>query len=230
MGPNADKSFALSTEQALAPDLASDLDDAAELQRAKRVRVERRAKIFVPVTGYEADCSLINLSPNGAEIAADISKLPDAPIVVYADGFGRLEGKIVWRGDGRCGIEFSGTKLKKDRISGQLSGYEAAPHKDRWTHRKHKREATNATIRFVREDGSVETCKVLNMSVGGALLETSIRPPLREFILIAGTVGRVVRHHETGFAVQFVIGRSDETSEAKVQEILDKWAIDEASN
>ena len=180
--------------------------------------------------GYEGDCSLLNLSPNGAEVACDLSNLPNAPVVIYAEGFGRLEGKIVWQGDGRCGIEFSVTKLKRDRISDQLSGCEGASHKDRWAHRKHRRETTNATIRFVREDGSVETCKVLNMSIGGALLEASVRPPLGEFVLIAGTVGRVVRHHETGFALEFVVGRSDEPSKARVQEILDKWAVDESSN
>jgi hypothetical protein len=44
---------------------------------------------------------------------------------------------------------------------------------------------------------------VIDLSMGGVSVETAEWPPLGEQVMVGKMRGRVVRHHETGFAIEF---------------------------
>ena len=58
--------------------------------------------------------------------------------------------------------------------------------------------------RLTVESGSSFGCKVLNLSLGGAAVEVEVRPPIGQKVVLGRTEGRVVRHTETGLAIEFI--------------------------
>ena len=70
--------------------------------------------------------------------------------------------------------------------------------------RRDDRTPTKGLTRFVRSDGQVVPCEVIDLSMSGISVKTDIRPAVGEFILIGQLAGRVARHHDQGIGVEFV--------------------------
>ena len=211
-------------DQTKTKDTAKSSPADSERRRFKRVTVAVPGKLFVPATGYEAACALINLSPAGTEITGELDHLPNGPIVLYAEGFGRFEGQIIWHDGAKYGIKFHSTTLKQARTADQLARLnEGQPAAD--STRRHRREATRSLSRFTRENGSVVPCTVLDISTSGVSLGTNVRPQTGEFVLIGGMVGRVARHHETGIGIEFVAGGASDMNVKQLQELLGEWVV-----
>ena len=197
-----------------------------ERRHFKRVAVAVTGKLFVPATGYEAACELINLSPAGTEITGTFETLPDGPIVLYAEGFGRFEGQIAWHRGGNYGIKFHSTTLKQARTADQLARMNEGKNPSDSATRRHPREATRSLSRFTRENGTIVPGTVLDISTSGVSLETNVRPQIGEFVLIGGMVGRIARHHETGIGIEFVAGGASDMNVRQLQEMLSQWVVD----
>lgn len=190
---------------------SSDPDDR---RKYKRVMVEIPGKVFLPSTGKEADCTIKNVSPAGAEIACAFERLLDTPVVLYAAGLGRFEGHVVWERDGRSGVKFNNSVLKQARLADRLNGAER---------RGHARTKDNRIARFTREDGSVIACTVRDFSTGGVLVESSVRPRVGEFVLMGGMVGCVVRVDAAGIGIEFVEREQNEADFKRSLNSLDQW-------
>jgi hypothetical protein len=214
-------------DQTKKKDTASNKASAKERRRFKRVAVTVPGRLFMPATGYEAACSLINLSPAGTEITGEFDTLPNGPIVLYAEGFGRFEGQIIWHDAGKYGIKFNSTTLKQARTADRLARMNKGESTPDSPTRRHRREATGSLSRFTRENGSVIPCTVLDISTSGVSLGTNVRPQTGEFVLIGGMVGRVARHHEAGIGIEFVAGGASDMNVKQLQELLDEWAVAE---
>jgi hypothetical protein len=197
-----------------------------ERRQFKRVSIAVPGKVFVPATGYEAACELINLSPAGTEIAGKFDDPLEGPVVLYAESFGRFEGQIAWQKGGKYGIKFNSTTLKQARTADQLARMNEGQAASDSATRRHRREATKSLSRFTRENGSIIPCTVLDISTSGVSLETNVRPQTGEFILIGGMVGRVARHHETGIGIEFVAGGASDMNAKQLQELLGQWLVD----
>lgn len=169
----------------------------------------------------------MNLSPAGTEISGDFDRLPNGPIVLYAEGFGRFEGKIIWYDGGKYGIKFNSTTLKQARTADQLARMNEGQAAQVTATQRHRREAAKSLSRFTRENGSVIPCTVLDISTSGVSLGTSVRPQTGELVLIGGMVGRVARHHETGIGIEFVAGGARDMNIKQLQELLSRWMVDE---
>jgi hypothetical protein len=50
----------------------------------------------------------------------------------------------------------------------------------------------------------VYPCRVIDISLSGASIATRLRPDIDSLVILARHRGRVVRHHDEGFAIQFV--------------------------
>ena len=70
--------------------------------------------------------------------------------------------------------------------------------------RRHARVPALVSGRIVRSNGQIITCDVLDISLEGVSVRTKVRPPVGEIVNLGRTRGRVVRHHEDGFAIQYV--------------------------
>jgi hypothetical protein len=180
----------------------------AERRRHRRVRVDLTGRLFVPGEEHEAPCRIADLSPGGAQVISDYVPAGDSPIVLYIDGFGRLEGVVARPAQGNFGVKFSCSALKRERIAEQLTLYMNRGTIDESVLRRHDREPTKGLAKFTRANGEMVACEVLDLSLSGVSLKTEARPPMGEVVLIGQMAGRIVRHHENGIAIEFVGGNS----------------------
>jgi hypothetical protein len=184
----------------------------ADRRRYRRVEVNLPGKLFVPAVSQEYPCDVVDLSPGGANINVEAELELETQIVLYANTFGRFEGSIVRREGLSAGVRFVSTSLKRERTAEQLTLFMNRTLLDDADLRRDDRAQTKGLTRFVRHDGQVVSCEVLDLSISGISVKTDIRPPVGEFVLIGQLAGRVARHHEEGIGIEFV-GATNNTAE-----------------
>jgi hypothetical protein len=186
------------------------------LERRQHVRVDVSlpAKLFVPTDGREASCKVLDMSAAGARIASDFAPEAGSLVVVYIDGFGRFECDVIQADHGLFSVSFRISSLKRERVGEQLTTLMKQGAIDSTVLRRHERTATKGMANFIRANGDVVPCEVLDLSLSGLSLKTDGRPPVGEMVVVGQMSGRVVRHHENGIAIEFVsaAGRRSEQS------------------
>ena len=84
----------------------------------------------------------------------------------------------------------------------------AEPEDSKGERRLHRRVRLDQGGTLIKlHDGTVHECRVLDLSVGGAAVETSIRPTVGDRLFLGRTEGRVVRHMAIGIAIEFLRDR-----------------------
>jgi PilZ domain len=184
----------------------------AERRHFLRVRLELAGRFFLPSDNREAECKIVDLSPGGAQITSETVPGEDAQIILYVDGFGRLEGNVTRPSEGSFGVNFHCSAAKRDKIAEQLTLYMNRDVVDEASMRRHDRAPTKGLARFTRANGEILSCEVLDLSLSGVSLKTDARPPMGEIVLIGQSAGRVVRHHENGIAIEFVSPQHEKAS------------------
>lgn len=179
----------------------------AERRVHRRVDVRLEGRLFLPGDGSEAICHILDMSPGGAQIFCELQPAPGTQVVIYIDGFGRFEGHIARHAGANFGVQFHCSAHKRERVAEQLIAHLNGALVDESILRRHERAPTKGVARFTRASGDVVAGEVLDISLGGVSIKTEQRPPLGEFVLIAQVAGKIVRHHETGVAIEFVGGQ-----------------------
>jgi hypothetical protein len=176
----------------------------AERRKFRRVRVNLPGKLFLPDSGQEMNCTVLDMSPGGAQIICDEALQKGDRFVLYIDGFGRFEGVIVRVEADGYGMHFASTPLKRERTAEQLILFVNRNLVDEKALRRNDRTPTRGITRFTRHDGTIVPCEVIDLSLSGISLKTDARPPIGEFVLIGQLAGRVARHHPDGIGVEFI--------------------------
>jgi hypothetical protein len=185
----------------------------AERRRFLRVRVDLSGRLFTPGDGRETPCKILDLSPGGAQISCEYVPPAETQIILYIDGFGRFEGTVARPDDTTFGVKFNCSALKRERVAEQLTVYMNRGEMDESVLRRHDRTTTKGFARFTLANGDVLACEVVDLSLSGVSLKTDARPPLGEVVLIGQMAGKVVRHHETGIAIEFVAAPGEKTAD-----------------
>jgi PilZ domain-containing protein len=172
----------------------------------KRLRVDLSGRLFVPAESRESPCTVANISVGGAAIECETPAERGTHVVLYVDGFGRFEGKVVRQNGSTLGIRFDSTALKRERVAEQLNRFENKAPMENSVLRRHERHPAAGSTHYTRADGQRVPCRVLDLSPGGVNVKTGVHPPLGEYVLIGQMAGRVVRHHELGVGIEFVGG------------------------
>src|SRR5215469_15302805 len=98
--------------------------DAWEDRRAeRRVRLKVKGHIFFPDKEYEQDCLVLDLSPDGAGLKSACSAALGTHIVLYVEGLGRFEGKIIRKDRLHVGVQFKYSKITRERIAELIANY-----------------------------------------------------------------------------------------------------------
>ncbi len=176
----------------------------AERRKFRRVRVGLPGKLFLPDTGQEESCTVIDMSPGGAQIRCSAPLAMGGKLVLYADGFGRYEGEVVRSEGSDYGLRFTSTAAKRERTAEQLILFLNKGVVDTKALRRFERTPTKGITRFTRSDGQIVPCEVIDLSLGGIAVKTDERPPVGEFVLIGQLAARVARHLDNGVAFEFV--------------------------
>jgi hypothetical protein len=188
---------------ALAQRIPSLASLSEERRRFQRVRVNLLGR-YMLADRAEYPCQVVNMSPGGMALIAPVSGQAGERVIAYVDHLGRLEGKIARLFQNGFAMTVSATPRKRDKLAAQLTWLANRHLLDSPEDRRHGRYAPkNTTGRLIMPNGINITCRIIDMSLSGAGIATTERPPIGALVTLGKVQGRVVRHLEDGFAIEF---------------------------
>lgn len=151
----------------------------------------------------EYPCVVFNMSPGGMAVRAPFSPRIGERVISYIEQLGGLDGTVARTFEGGFAVEFKISARKRERIANVLTWYSSGEHSVE--DRMHERYAPRiADQKLILPTGQVYPCRVIDISLSGASIATRLRPDIDSLVILARHRGRVVRHHDEGFAIQFV--------------------------
>ena len=195
------------------PDSAS--TEIQEKRKYERISLSLKGQLFDPGNETEVDCELLNLSAGGAALRSDCELPAGKHMVLYIEGFGRYEGTVVVHSNGTLALHFTIGELKRKRLAEMLHQFVAHGLPGVTELRRYARAPSSSSGEIVRQNGDRVACDILDISLDGASLKTVGRPAIGEVVALGRSLGRVVRHHRHGIAIQYVkeiAANSDEPS------------------
>ena len=174
-----------------------------ERRRFQRVRVDLLGRYMLP-DRREFPCQVVNMSPGGMALIAPVSGQPGERIIAYVDHLGRLEGHVARVFQNGFAMTISATMRKRDKLAAQLTWLANRQILGLPEDRRHGRIVPRNPIgRLIMPNGLNVTCRILDVSQSGAGDATEERPPIGTLGTLGKVQGRVVRHLEDGFAIEF---------------------------
>ena len=176
-----------------------------ERRRHQRVKVNLLGR-YMLADRREFPCQVINMSPGGIAIVAPVVGNPGERVIAYVDHLGRLEGKIARLLDNGFAMTIAATLRKRDKLAAQLTWLANRHILNLPEDRRHGRFIPRkSSARLILPSGNNVTCRIIDLSESGAAVAISpeLRPAVGSMVTIGKAQGRVVRHIEDGFAVEF---------------------------
>lgn len=176
-----------------------------ERRRHQRVKVNLLGRYMLS-DRREFPCQVIDMSPGGMAVVAPVIGTPGERVIAYVDHLGRLEGKIARLLDNGFAMTISATSRKRDKLAAQLTWLANRQILNLPEDRRHGRFAPrNPLARLILPNGTNITCRVIDLSASGAAISIApeLRPAVGSAVTIGKSTGRVVRHIEDGFAIEF---------------------------
>jgi len=178
---------------------------AEERRRHQRVKVNLLGR-YMLADRREFPCQVVNMSPGGIALVAPVSGEPGERVIAYVDHLGRLEGKIARLLDNGFAMTVEATLRKRDKLAAQLTWLANRHILNLPEDRRHGRFIPRkAMARLILANGNNVACRIIDLSESGAAVSISpeLRPAVGSMVTIGKAQGRVVRHIEDGFAIEF---------------------------
>jgi hypothetical protein len=181
------------------------------LIEAKVQERRRHQRVKVVLTGRymledrrEYDCQTIDISPGGAAFAGPAKGGVGQRVVAYLSQIGRVEGVITRHFDEGFAISMKLPVIKREKLADQLTWLANRQGLGMAEDRRHERIAplfAHTTLKL--PNGQEFLGKLVDISISGAALTVSEKPPIGSPVVIGQTGAQVVRHFEGGIAVEF---------------------------
>lgn len=180
------------------------LPHAQERRRFQRVAVNLLGR-YMLTDRQEYPCQVVNMSPGGMALIAPVSGRIGERVIAYIDHVGRLEGIIARYFENGFAMTIAATLGKRDKLAAQLTWLAnrhllASPEDRRHGRFVPKRSMTA----LIMPNGVNLGVRLIDLSLSGAAVATNQRPPIGAQVTLGKVQGRVVRHLEEGFAVEFL--------------------------
>ena len=174
-----------------------------ENRRFQRVRVNLLGR-YMLADRREFPCQVVDMSPGGMAVIAPVNGTAGERVIAYVDHIGRLEGVLVRQFDNGFAMTIAATPRKRDKLAAQLTWLANRHILGLPEDRRHGRlTPKNSAGRLTLPTGASIACRVIDISQSGAAIGTLERPEIGLLVTIGRTPGRVVRHLEDGFAIEF---------------------------
>lgn len=176
---------------------------ADERRRFQRVTVNLLGR-YMLADRREFPCQVVNMSPGGLAMIAPVAGHMGERVVAYVDHVGRLEGAVTRVFPTGFAMTFSATPRKRDKLAAQLTWLANRDILNLPEDRRHGRFVPhNPFTQIIMPNGLNLRVRIIDASLSGAAVATDQRPPIGALIMVGKIQGRVVRHLEEGFAVEF---------------------------
>lgn len=197
-------------------------DQESDKDRRKYLRVDAPLKgRFLTESGAEKPCLVVNISAGGALVRA--KHIPEAgeQVVLYIDQVGRFESRVIRSGPNSFAVCYERKRGKNAKTADNL--IKAVNLGQRATNRrKAPRIEQNSPAVVQLEDGRMQNCSILDISLTGASIEINPRPPLGAILVLGRMTAKVVRRHEKGIGVVFT------GSAERMEEVIEETTATEA--
>jgi hypothetical protein len=160
---------------------------------------------------------LIGISSREATLLAPVAGVLGGRVITYCEEFGKLDGSIKRTLDRGFVIRIAATESERRKLAARVEGYEKIKNYDIVDRRAHKRIIPiDPSSTLFLADGSQMDCFVIDISTSGVAVSADLQPDIGTPLAIGSLVGRVVRHLDDGFAIQFVKEQSADGLEQKL--------------
>jgi hypothetical protein len=174
-----------------------------ERRRFQRVRVDLLGRYMLP-DRREFPCQVVDMSPGGIALIAPVAGQPGDRVIAYVDHLGRLEGHIARILQNGFAMTISATPRKRDKLAAQLTWLANRHILGLPEDRRHGRiSPRNPITRLILPNGVNVSVRLIDVSQSGAGVASDQRPQIGALVTLGKVQGRVVRHLEDGFAVEF---------------------------
>ncbi|WP_183316960.1 PilZ domain-containing protein [Chelatococcus caeni] len=173
-------------------------------RRHQRVPVTLVGRYMLP-DKQEYPCQTLDMSPGGVSLVAPTPGAIGDRVIIYLEQIGRLEGEITRHIDNGFAVRFTATPRKREKIATQLMWL---VHRDTLglpEDRRHDRIVPNRQLTTMEiAGGERQTVRIIDISLSGAAVSSASAPASGTMVTLGRTEGRVTRHFEGGFAVEFL--------------------------
>jgi hypothetical protein len=174
-----------------------------ERRKHQRVKVNLTGR-FMREDRQEFACQTVNMSPGGVSFTTPMPPRLGEHVVAYIDHLGRVEGRCIRMSENGFSMTVSATIRRRDKLADQLTWFANRNALGLPEDRRHARfELRNPRTMLTMPDGQKIECRVVDVSLSGALVAASVKLPMGSPVTVGRTPSRVVRLLETGFAVEF---------------------------
>jgi hypothetical protein len=176
---------------------------AEERRRFQRVRINVLGRYMLS-DRQEYPCQVADMSPGGMALIVPVSGLEGERVIAYIDHLGRLEGKIARLYQNGFAMTVAATPRKRDKLAAQLTWLANRHILNLPEDRRHGRIIPRKPVtQLAMPNGVKFTCRIIDLSLSGAAIATDQRPAMGMLVDLGKVQGRVVRHLDDGFAVEF---------------------------
>jgi hypothetical protein len=176
---------------------------ADERRRFQRVRVNLLGR-YMLADRREFPCQVANMSPGGMALITPVAGAVGERIIAYIDHLGRLEGKISRIYQNGFAMSVAATPRKRDKLAAQLTWLANRHILNLPEDRRHGRITPRRPVTQLSMPNGINlTCRIIDLSLSGAAIATDQRPAVGMLVNLGTVQGRIVRHLEEGFAVEF---------------------------
>jgi hypothetical protein len=175
----------------------------AERRRFQRVKVHLFCR-YMLTDHREFPGQVVNVSPGGLALIAPVSGNPGERVVLYVDDLGRLEGTVARLFTNGFGVALQISDRKRDKLADQLTWLANRVTLGLPEDRRHERVTPrNPRSCIILPDGTRMPCRIIDVSVSGAAVMSDVRLPVGTAVTLGRSQGRVVRHFDGGFGMEF---------------------------
>ncbi|MDJ1159392.1 PilZ domain-containing protein [Chelatococcus sp. SYSU_G07232] len=194
-----------------------------QVPSARPLERRRHARVKVALLGrymlsnrQEYPCQTIDMSPGGVSLIAPMRGEIGERVIVYLEHIGRIEGEIVRHIENGFAMTIAAPLRKRDKLANQLTWLANRHALGLPEDRRHERIVPRKAIALLRlPDGSEHAVRIIDVSLSGAALSSTLRPTIGTAVVVGRTPAKVVRRFEGGIAVEFQTPLTDdEFSEA----------------
>jgi hypothetical protein len=133
-------------------------------------------------------------------------------VVAYIDHLGRVEGNALTLDARGFTMSINATDRKREKLAAQLTWLANKHELGLPEDRRHDRLSPRTVVsELTMEDGTVYSCRIMDLSLSGAALDMETRPSLGTPVRLGNMRGRVVRHFSEGVAIEFLSIQSRDT-------------------
>lgn len=174
-----------------------------ERRRHQRVKVALLGRYMLS-SRREYPCQTVDMSPGGLALIAPVPAQPGERVVVYLDHIGRVEGAMVRAIPNGFAMTVGATIRKRDKLAAQLTWLANRSMLGLPEDRRHERLAPrNPRAILATEDGEEHEVRIIDVSLSGAAVQSSLQLPIGAPVMLGKTAARVVRHFDKGIALEF---------------------------